>query len=205
MAVDPQTAPSLGGGQEELLQTSQELIQGLLETLSEAWSEIERLKQDNAGLRGQIAAAQSEQVARTPAPIVAQVISAQAQRTAKPRGEGVLIIDDSKLLQMRLRGAVESLGYLVVGIADDGESGLKQLAALNPRLVILDYLMPGMNGLECLREIRQIQPDVKVIVCSAQLTTQISRELIYAGVNEILIKPIQHNHFNRAVQKWMGD
>ena len=212
MTDEPQELAPAPSSPEEQIASSQDVIQGLLETLGETWSEIERLKQENAALWQRISnagLADELQAVKPGAPASPAGAPLRPAEQAVPMdeapGSGVLIIDDSKLVQLSLRHCVEALGYMVVGTADDGESGVKQLKALVPRLVILDYHMPGMDGLECLRQIRQLRPNVKVVVCSAELTSQVSRALIYAGVNEIITKPVQLKNFTRVVKKWMGD
>jgi DNA-binding NarL/FixJ family response regulator len=120
-----------------------------------------------------------------------------------PTGHGVLIVDDSKLLQLRLTAMVESLGYGVVGVADDGSSGVKMAVALNPRLIILDHQMPVMNGLECLREIRQRRYEINAIVCSATITEHLTLEYSQLGIAGIFAKPVQYNLLTCAVNEAM--
>jgi CheY-like chemotaxis protein len=172
------------------VQVSQDDAQGLLAALSEAYEEIKRLKSDNAALRESLASA-------------GQAVPAAA--SAESPGDGVLIVDDSKLLQIRMRHSVEALGYDVVGLADSAEAALQVLVKTNPRVVILDYLLPGMSGLECLQLIRRQRPNVRVIVCSSELTAKTSKAFLAAGANDILVKPVQQHSLEQSLRRWMGN
>jgi DNA-binding NarL/FixJ family response regulator len=77
----------------------------------------------------------------------------------------VLIVDDHPLLRHGLRDVVaRSSRFKVVGEASSGEDALKQIADLNPRIVILDIDMPGLNGLETIRAIRELSFPVRVMI-----------------------------------------
>ena len=69
-----------------------------------------------------------------------------------------------------MKATIEALGYCVVGTAGDGLTGAEMVISRNPKLVILDYGMPIMDGLASLRAFRQQRPDTRVIVVSAGLT-----------------------------------
>jgi two-component system, chemotaxis family, chemotaxis protein CheY len=177
----------------EDLEITQEVIQGLLEMLGAAWVEAEEL-------RAEI----KHQKQRQPAGS-ADAIAVAKPEVRAPAGQGVLIIDDSKLLQLRLTNAVESLGYRVIGTAADGRAGAEMAVSLNPRLIILDHEMPVMNGLNCLRTIRKQGFGAKAIVCSAMITEQLAGEYSKLGVVDILTKPVQINILARAMKQAMGD
>ncbi len=75
----------------------------------------------------------------------------------------ILVVDDDSQVRAAIRRALVELGY-EVGEAADGESALAALReAERPQLVILDYVMPGMDGAEVAREIAALDPDLPVI------------------------------------------
>ncbi|MBU1564081.1 MAG: response regulator [Proteobacteria bacterium] len=78
----------------------------------------------------------------------------------------LLLVDDDEAIQMIYREEFESEGYQVVS-ALNGQSGLDTFKEENPDLVILDIQMPGMNGVEVLRQMKMINPSVPVILSSA--------------------------------------
>ncbi len=175
------------------LDVSQDVIQGLLELLGEAWAENERLRMlhDNV-----------EQASALHVPVS---YLDQPQAGQNDGRYGILIVDDSRVLQTRLKATVESLGYKVIGIADNGIIGAEIALTRNPRLVILDYEMPEANGLEFLKAIRPHLADLKVIVCSAGLTETTSREFARLGVHDIILKPVQLNLLVKLIKQGMGD
>ncbi|MBU1194300.1 MAG: response regulator [Proteobacteria bacterium] len=86
---------------------------------------------------------------------------------AKGRGETILFIDDEESLRELAREFLSDIGYHVT-IAENGESGLaiykEKMDTIS--VVILDLIMPGMGGRNCLKNILEINPDAKVIICS---------------------------------------
>ena len=78
----------------------------------------------------------------------------------------VLLVDDEESIQMVYREEFEDDGYEVIS-ALNGESGLEKFKQEKPDLVILDIQMPGMNGVEVLRQMKMIDAAVPVILSSA--------------------------------------
>lgn len=118
---------------------------------------------------------------------------------------GVLIVDDSQLMQRRLRELVERLNFEVVGLAGTGEQALTMVPSIRPRVIILDHNLPGMSGLEFLRRLRLTNPETRVIVCSGALTMQTGREFLAAGASEMLAKPVQLDMFDKALKRCMAN
>lgn len=187
---------------EDRIQVTQDIIQELLVSLGDAWAEIEALKQQ-LGLACSVEPS-SRPAAAAPPP--AQPAAVPAASPGEPQmRRGVLIIDDSKVLQMRLRSFIEPLGYPVLAVADGGVYGADMAVSLRPSLVIVDHQMPDMNGLDCVRAIREHNKDSRIIVCSAYITAELSRDYALLGVSEILAKPIQLDLFVKAIHRGMGN
>jgi CheY-like chemotaxis protein len=74
----------------------------------------------------------------------------------------ILIVDDEPHVRAMIRRAVVELGYPVVE-AESGEAALAVLESERPELVIMDYVMPGMDGAEAARQIAAIDPDLPVV------------------------------------------
>ena len=74
----------------------------------------------------------------------------------------ILIVDDEAPVRAMIGRAVAELGYRVVE-AEDGPAALRAIESERPELVILDYLMPGMDGTEVARQIAAIDPDLPVV------------------------------------------
>jgi two-component system chemotaxis response regulator CheY len=111
----------------------------------------------------------------------------------------VLIVDDSALARRSSRRVLEGAGYDVAE-AEDGMSALEQYYVQKPDVVILDLVMKGMYGLDVLARLRELDPEARVIVVSADIQHS-SRELVESGGGAgFLTKPVQAEHLLTAVR-----
>ncbi|GBE32259.1 sporulation initiation phosphotransferase F [bacterium BMS3Bbin05] len=78
----------------------------------------------------------------------------------------ILVVDDEKNIRLLLDEELTDEGYEVI-MADNGETALKMIEEEKPDIVTLDIKMPGEDGLNILRKIREIEYDLPVIICSA--------------------------------------
>jgi two-component system chemotaxis response regulator CheY len=101
----------------------------------------------------------------------------------------VLLCDDALFTRTMLKAIVEKAGFDVVGEADNGRTAVEQYAALRPRLVLMDIVMPDMSGIEAVREIRRIDPAACIVMCSAMGQAQLVEEAIAAGAIGFILKP----------------
>jgi two-component system, chemotaxis family, chemotaxis protein CheY len=100
----------------------------------------------------------------------------------------VLLVDDSGLARRSTRRILEGAGYEVVE-AEDGMAAIERYFVEKPDVVMLDLVMKGMYGLEVLSKLREMDPDARVVVLSADIQTS-SRDLVQAaGAAGFLSKP----------------
>jgi len=78
----------------------------------------------------------------------------------------ILVVDDEENIRFLYQEELEEEGY-TVDVAAHGQEALEKVNAFQPDLVTLDIRMPGMDGVETLRKIREVQRDLPVILCSA--------------------------------------
>lgn len=114
---------------------------------------------------------------------------------------GILIADDALFMRKTIRMALEKAGYSVVGEAVDGEDTILKYKELNPDLIVLDITMPGMNGLDALKILKDINPKVKIIICSAMGQPGIVVQAIEHGAENFIVKPFETEHLVAAVEK----
>lgn len=101
----------------------------------------------------------------------------------------VLLIDDEQEFVTTLAERLEIRGFSTA-TAVDGESGLDLIRQRDWSVVILDLLMPGMSGLETLKQIRQIAPDLPVILLTGHGSTRDGMEVMKLGAIDYLMKPL---------------
>jgi two-component system, chemotaxis family, chemotaxis protein CheY len=100
----------------------------------------------------------------------------------------VLLVDDSGLARRSTRRILEGAGYDVVE-AEDGMAAIERYFVEQPDVVLLDLVMRGMYGLEVLNKLREMDPDARVVVLSADIQTS-SRDMVQAaGASGFLSKP----------------
>jgi DNA-binding NtrC family response regulator len=112
----------------------------------------------------------------------------------------VLVVDDDPDIREVLRDRLESLGYRVLAAAS-GREGLELLERQNPQLVLLDVEMPDRNGLEVLREIRQREHDITVVMITAYGTIERAVQAMKEGAYEFIPKPFEADHIALIVAK----
>jgi DNA-binding NarL/FixJ family response regulator len=101
----------------------------------------------------------------------------------------IVIADDNDGVRHRLRSILTDGGvWEVCGEAKDSKEVLEQVGKLHPELVILDYLMPEMNGFEAVRKIRSIAPSTKIVMLSIFDTPQMEGAALLIGVDAYMGK-----------------
>ncbi len=123
------------------------------------------------------------------------------------RGLKVLLCDDSRLALMKLSKVFEELGCQVVSMHQTGEEALAAYRS-DPGgydLVTLDLVMPGMDGLEVLAELRRLDPAAKVLILSSIVQPEIEAKARSLGAVGILEKPYDPPRIKAAIETFMGN
>ncbi len=102
---------------------------------------------------------------------------------------------------MTLRALLRHVGYQVVGEARDGESGLALVQRLQPDIVCLDVQLPGINGVDVLRGLRALYPELVVVIVSGQIDRDTMAKVIEAGANGVVVKPVSEARLVSALEK----
>ena len=110
----------------------------------------------------------------------------------------VLVVDDEPDIVAALTGALTYWGY-AVSTAHDGPAALQQVKAARPHVVLLDINMPGMDGLEVLRHLRELDPEVGVIMVSGQGDAETRQTALTLGAADYLRKPMRLQEVERSV------
>lgn len=117
----------------------------------------------------------------------------------------VFIIDDADFMVDMLRLYLQEAGHKVVGTALNGTQALEKIAALSasaaPDVVTVDFHMPKMDGMETIRRIRTLVPNVKVLLVSAHATVPVVMKAKETGVDGFIAKPFEPKILLEAIEK----
>lgn len=116
----------------------------------------------------------------------------------------VLIVDDAVFMRMKLKDILEKNGYQVVGEAQNGMEAIEKYKAEAPDLVTMDITMPEMDGVTALKEIKRIDPNAKVIMCSAMGQQSMVMDAIQAGALDFIVKPFDTDRVIKSLDKVSG-
>lgn len=117
----------------------------------------------------------------------------------------VLIVDDAKFMRDKIREILETEDLQVAGEAGNGEEAVLLYQELQPDLVIMDITMPVKNGIEALKDMIQLNPKVKVIICTAMRQKRIVVEAIEAGAKDFIVKPFEETKVVEAIRHVLGN
>ena len=116
----------------------------------------------------------------------------------------VIVIDDSKMMRMRLRETIENLGHEVVGEAGNGKEGVSVYDATKPDAVSLDISMPGQNGIQALEQILDIDKEAKVVIVSALGQKNLVIKALDIGAKGFVVKPFEPEKIKAVFNKVLG-
>lgn len=114
----------------------------------------------------------------------------------------ILVVDDAAFIRMALRKLLEPT-YMIFE-ADNGKNAIKQYELLRPDLVILDITMPEMDGLETLKELKALDPQAKVIMCSAMGQQDKIVTAIQSGALDFIVKPFDEKRILKSIERYIG-
>lgn len=116
----------------------------------------------------------------------------------------ILIVDDAAFMRMMIRDTLIKNGYENIIEASDGELAVQLYKSDKPDLVLMDITMPNKNGLEALKEIKQLDPSAKIVMCSAMGQESMVVEAIRSGAKDFIVKPFKAERVLKTVQGILG-
>ena len=113
-----------------------------------------------------------------------------------------MLVDDHAVMRRGLASLLETCPEIVVvGEAGDGATALKRVKTANPDLVIMDLLMPKMNGTETTRRIRELYPQVQVLVLTTFGSSDDITQAFSAGANGAILKTAELPELRKAIKQ----
>lgn len=116
----------------------------------------------------------------------------------------ILIVDDAAFMRMMIKDILTKNGYIVAGEAENGVKAVEKYKEIQPDLVIMDITMPEMDGIQAVKEIKKLDPEAKIVMCSAMGQQAMVIESIQAGARDFVVKPFQADRVIEAVNKVIG-
>jgi two-component system chemotaxis response regulator CheY len=116
----------------------------------------------------------------------------------------ILIVDDAAFMRMMIKDILQKNGYEVVAEAANGIQAVELYKAHQPDLVTMDITMPEMDGIQAVKQIKAINSNAKVIMCSAMGQQSMVMDAIKAGANDFIVKPFQADRVLEAIRKIVG-
>jgi two-component system chemotaxis response regulator CheY len=113
----------------------------------------------------------------------------------------ILVVDDAAFMRKMVSDALIKGGHEVVGEAGNGVEAITRFQELKPELTTLDITMPEKDGLAALKEIIEIEPTARVIMCSALGQESKVLESIKLGARDFVVKPFKPERVLEAVDK----
>ena len=115
----------------------------------------------------------------------------------------ILVVDDLPFMRELLGDILTDAGMQVVGEAHDGREALRSYVALEPDVVLLDIVMPVMDGITTLVKLRRIDRRARVVMCSALGEQEMIVRAIQLGARDFVVKPFRTERVISAVAKVM--
>lgn len=113
----------------------------------------------------------------------------------------VLIVDDAAFMRIKLKDILEKNGYEVAGEAQNGVEAVEKYKEAKPDLVTMDITMPEKDGVEALKEIKSIDPNAVILMCSAMGQQSMVMDAIRAGAIDFIVKPFDTERVIKALDK----
>lgn len=117
----------------------------------------------------------------------------------------VLIVDDANFMQITLEKVLQLGSHQVVGKANNGIEAIQLYKETKPEIVLLDITMPEMDGIETISEIMKMDPEAKVIMCSAMGQQKIVVKAIELGAKDFIVKPFDESKVLETVDRVLNN
>lgn len=101
----------------------------------------------------------------------------------------LMIVDDALIMRMKIGDVARAAGWNVVAEATNGEEAIELYELHQPDMVTLDMVMPKLDGLAALRQIRKANPNARIVMVSAVDQKEKLRDCITSGAMDFIVKP----------------
>jgi two-component system chemotaxis response regulator CheY len=125
-------------------------------------------------------------------------MAATMQETALAK---IMIVDDSRIIRRKIARCLEEHELEVIGRASNGVEAVEIFKQARPDIVTMDLTMPEMDGIECIEQLVNLDPSVKILVVSALADKATAIEALRKGANGFLCKPFTDRELSDALSE----
>lgn len=113
----------------------------------------------------------------------------------------ILITDDAAFMRTMIKSVLVKEGYDIAGEASNGNECVQLYQELKPDLAIVDITMPQKDGIAAVKEIIEIDPNAKIVMCSALGHQNKIIEALEAGARDFIVKPFEPQRIIEAIKR----
>jgi two-component system chemotaxis response regulator CheY len=115
-----------------------------------------------------------------------------------------LIVDDSAFMRFHLKRLMDAFDNVVFSEAANGNEAIREYGRVRPDIVLMDIVMPGLEGVETVRRICDADPSARVIMISSVSYKEKVEEALAAGAKSFIPKPVTTDQLRHAIEKVLG-
>lgn len=115
----------------------------------------------------------------------------------------ILIVDDDSQLSDNIRLYLERYDW-ETHVEYSAEAGLKKLKTLHPDILLTDHMMPGMTGIDLIKQVQEIDPQIKIVMLTGEGSLQVAIDAMKAGASDYLGKPVSLAELKVVLDKTLG-
>ncbi|MCR4926214.1 MAG: response regulator [Clostridiales bacterium] len=119
-------------------------------------------------------------------------------------GKKIMLVDDAAFMRMMIKDTLTKNGYTEIVEAGNGAIAVANYQTEKPDLVIMDITMPEMDGLEALKQIRAMDSEAKVVMCSAMGQEAMVVDALKQGAKDFIVKPFKPDRIMKTVNNILG-
>lgn len=113
----------------------------------------------------------------------------------------VMVVDDSRVMELQIRRLLEGSEFEVAAYCENGEEAISRYGEVQPDIVTMDIIMPGIDGLEAAQVILEEHPEARVVMVSSLVCEDTIQDAESIGAKTFLYKPIQKEGLLKALEE----
>jgi len=116
----------------------------------------------------------------------------------------IMIVDDAEFMRMVIRDILVKQGHEVAAEVADGECAIQKYQEVKPDIVLMDIILPDMEGTKTLEKLLDLDPEAKVVMCSSLGQKAVVMESIKIGAKDFIVKPFEPDKVLEVIEKVIG-